>query len=63
MIYLIAIILLATSAALVWLLNWVMGRDHVHRMRTLLLLVCLALVPAIAGLVVLFIRNLVLDHS
>ncbi|KQX20062.1 MULTISPECIES: hypothetical protein [unclassified Sphingomonas] len=60
MIYLCAIALLATSAALIWLLGLLMERGRVRDMRTLLLFVGLALLPGCFGLAFVFLRDLVL---
>lgn len=63
MIFLIAIALLATTAALIWLLVWLFDRGRVQRVRTLLLLTLLSCVPGAAALILIGLRHLVLTEN
>lgn len=63
MIILMATALLATTAALIWLLNWLFHRGRVQRLRTLLILLALSCVPGAAALMLLGLRHLVLTQN
>ncbi|KRB82902.1 hypothetical protein ASE00_12935 [Sphingomonas sp. Root710] len=62
MIYLGAIILLALSAILIRLIVLLMDSGRLQRSRTLILLILLSLLPAVAGIALLFTRHLIFQH-
>ncbi|KKC27261.1 hypothetical protein [Sphingomonas sp. SRS2] len=62
MIYLAAIVLLALTAILIRLIVWLMDRGRLQRSKLLLLVVLLSSVPAVASIVLLFTRHLILQH-
>lgn len=63
MIFLTAIALLATTAALIWLLAWLFDRGRVQRIGTLILLTLLSCVPGAVTLALLGLRQLVVTHN
>lgn len=62
MIYLAAMVLLALTAILIRLIVWLMDRGRLQRSRLLILLVILSFVPAVASMVLLFTRHLIVQH-
>lgn len=62
MIYLAAILLFALSAGLIWLLVWLEKNGRIQRVRFLILAIILSLMPSGLGLLLLFLRHLVLQH-
>lgn len=62
LIYLAVIALFAITALLIRLIVWLMDRGRVQRLRTILWLVALSFIPAIASLLLLFARHLVIEH-
>lgn len=63
MIYLAVILLLALTAILIRLIVWLMDRGRLQRSKLLVLVVLLSLAPAVASMVLLFTRHLILQHS
>ncbi|MCZ4341927.1 hypothetical protein O4H52_09945 [Sphingomonadaceae bacterium G21617-S1] len=62
MIYLAAIVLLALTATLIWLIVLLMDRGRLQRSRLLVLLILLSFIPAVASMLLLFARHMIVQH-
>ncbi|MBD3759298.1 hypothetical protein [Rhizorhabdus sp.] len=62
MIYVAAIVLLALTATLIWLIVLLMDRGRLQRSRLLVLLILLSFIPAVASMLLLFARHMIVQH-
>jgi uncharacterized membrane protein len=62
MIYVAAIVLLALTATLIWLIVLLMDRGRLQRSRLLALLILLSFIPAVASMLLLFARHMIVQH-
>lgn len=62
MIYVAAIVLLALTATLIWLIVLLMDRGRLQRSRLLVLLILLSFIPAVASMLLLFARHMIVQR-